>query len=313
MIDALLRWLSFILCVIFLPLLTTAIVRKTKARLQNRKGPQLLQPIFDLIKLCRKGETLSETMSGVFRIAAVASLAVMLVAAWLTPWISFKPASSNCDLFLVLYLFALARLFCILGALDSGSAFGAFAASREATLALLAEPAALLSFVSLGVLTRTSNLSEIFSIGNIHLLSTPFLWILTGTALLLASLVELSRMPVDDPTTHLELTMVHEAMILEASGRNLALIEFSHALHMTILFGLCSQCYLRAIPAMWTAPVWQQAIGSMAGIFVIAVVVATFESVAVKLQWRKVPEFIAYSMTMSLLACFMAVAGGMLR
>ncbi len=120
-------------------------------------------------------------------------------------------------------------------------------------------------------------------------------------------------MPVDDPTTHLELTMVHEAMILEASGRNLALIEFTHALHMTILFGLSAQCYLRAFPSIWTAGPIVQAVSGFAGIFLVAIAVGIFESIAVKLQWRKVPEFIAYSTTMSLLASFLAIAGGMLK
>lgn len=252
-------------------------------------------------------------MSGVFRLSTVACLAIMLLLAWLTPWLAYKPWSPNADLFLILYLVGTARLLTLLGAMDAGSAFGAFGASREATLSLLVEPAALLGFASLGVLAGSSDLRVIFSLSHNALEANPTVWILVGSAILLASLVELSRMPVDDPTTHLELTMVHEAMILEASGRNLSLIEFTHALHMCILFGLSAECYMRAIPYFWTAGAEIHMAASVAGILIIAAVVGIFEGTAVKLQWRKVPEFIAYSMTMSLLAAFIASAGGILK
>lgn len=303
-------WLFFSMSMLFTPILVIGTIRKTKARLQNRIGPPLLQPLFDILKLCRKGETISKTMCGVFRLSAVIGLADMLLIAWIVPWLSLKPGTQGADLFLIFYLFAMARLFTLLGALDSGSAFGAFGASRDATLALLVEPAALLGLVALGAVSGSSDLQTIFSFSNSHLRNCPGIWLLVGLAVLLASLVELSRMPVDDPTTHLELTMVHEAMILEASGRNLALIEFTHALRMTILFGLSAQCFIRAIPPLWTAGTTIQAISSFAGIFLIAFFVGVFESLSVKLQWRKVPEFIAYSLTMSLLAALMAIGGG---
>ena len=120
-------------------------------------------------------------------------------------------------------------------------------------------------------------------------------------------------MPVDDPTTHLELTMVHEAMILENSGKNLVLVEYGHALRMVILFGISWQCFMRAVPLVWTGLGQSNEIAlacvSIAGILIMAVVTAVFESLAAKLQWLKVPEFIAYSLTMSLLSIF-AAAGG---
>lgn len=302
-------WIAFSVSLIFTPVLVLGTIRKTKARLQNRIGPPLLQPLFDVLKLCRKSETLSKTMCGVFRLSSVICLVDMLFIAWIVPWSGLQPGAPSADLFLVFYLFAMARMFMLLGALDSGSAFGAFGASRDATLALLVEPAALLGFVSLGAVTGSSDLQEIFAFSNSHLSNCPGIWLLVGAAVLLASLVELSRMPVDDPTTHLELTMIHEAMILEASGRNLALLEFTHALRMTILFGLSSQCFIRAIPSIWTAQPAVQAASGLAGIFLIAIFVGIFESISVKLQWRKIPEFIAYSLTMSLVAALMAIGG----
>lgn len=313
MTEHLIQWSFFISSIILLPILTVSTIRKTKARLQNRIGPRWFQPLFDLCRLFGKDETISNTMSGVFRLSTVACLSIMILIAWLTPWLAYKPWNPNADLFLILYLIGLARLLTLLGALDAGSAFGAFGASREATLSLLVEPAALLGFAALGVIAGSSDLRVIFSLSNNALETNPIVWILVGSAILLASLVELSRMPVDDPTTHLELTMVHEAMILEASGRNLALIEFTHSLHMSILFGLSAECYLRAIPSFWSASTEIHMLASVFGILLLAMLVGTFESIAVKLQWRKVPEFIAYSMTMSLLAAFIASAGGILK
>jgi len=307
--SALSLWLFYLLCVVFAPILVLGTIRKTKARLQNRIGPPLLQPLFDLVKLCRKSETLSKTMCGIFRLASVISLADMLLIAWIAPWLCYKPGPDSADIFLIFYLFALTRMFTMLGALDSGSAFGAFGASREATLSLLVEPAALLGFISIGALTGSSDLLQILSFSNAQLSGSPGIWLLVGTAVLLANLVESSRMPVDDPTTHLELTMVHEAMILEASGRNLALIEYTHALRMTILLGLSVQCFMRAIPSIWNAEPAVQGLINLTGIFFLAVLIGIFESISVKLQWRKVPEFIAYSLTMSLLASLIAIGG----
>lgn len=306
-------WILFALCVVLLPPLCLGLIRKTKARLQNRLGPPLFQPLLDLFKLLKKGETVSATMSGTFRLSCVVVLSTMLILAWLTPWLSFKPWSPNADLFFIVYLFALARVFSLLGALDSGSAFGAFGASREVTLGLLVEPALLLGLVALGLFSGSSDLRLIFSYPSFQYLgatAVPGIWLLVGLSILLSSLVELSRMPVDDPTTHLELTMVHEAMVLEASGRNLALIEFAHALKMSILFGLAAQCFVHAAAAVWPLSSLTQGLLNVGGIGLIAVSVGVLESLSVKLQWRKVPEFIAYVVSMSLLAAFVAAGIG---
>lgn len=308
-----LDWLAFAFSIIFLPILTLGTIRKVKARLQNRMGPPLLQPMYDLVKLFRKEETISQTMTWIFRSSAAINMASMLVIAAFVPWLCYKPSFAGSDLFLVIYLFAFSRLFTMLAALDAGSAFGAFGASREATLSTLVEPSMILSLVSLGVLAHTSDLNVIFAMSNTNLMNYPAIWFLAGTAILFCSVVELSRMPVDDPTTHLELTMVHEAMILESSGKNLALTEYAHALRMAILYGLTAQCYMHAAPECWQLPA--VALGSLnvALLLLIAAGVAVFESVAVKLQWLKVPEFIAYSMTMSLLAGLLAIGGGILK
>jgi len=311
--TALLHWLTFLLSIILLPVLTLGTIRKTKARLQNRIGPPICQPIYDLVKLSRKGETISSTMCGVFRLSSLLAFADILVLAWLTPWLCFKPWAPHSNIFMVVYLFAFARMFTLLGSLDSGSAFGAFSASREATLSLLVEPAVLLALVSLGIFFGSSDLRVTFSHQTNQTFTDSAIWIAAGLAIFFSSLVELSRMPVDDPTTHLELTMIHEAMILEASGRNLALIEFAHALKMSIFFGLASQCFLRAFPQFNTFNVYSQGGLNIVGILGLALFVGLLESLIVKLQWRKVPEFIAYILSLSLIASLAAIGAGVIK
>lgn len=305
-----LQWLASFLTLAVLPFLIVGTIRKTKARMQNRIGPPLLQSFYDILKLFKKSETISDTTSWLFRTAGAINLANVLILATLVPWLCFKPTVSGGDLFLIVYLFAFGRLFTILAALDTGSAFGAFGSSRDATLSMLVEPASVLSFVSLGSLYHTTDLNSIFSSANS--VNVPGLWLLVGVTIVLSSLVELSRMPVDDPTTHLELTMIHEAMLLEFSGRNLALMELARAIRMTILFGLAARCLLQAAPGFENLTVLLQGFANIAAIIAIAFSVALFESVAVKLQWRKVPEFIAYCMTLSLLAGMLVVAKGVM-
>jgi len=304
------RWLLFLSSVLFLPPLTVGVIRKTKARLQNRVGAPVFQPILNLLKLLQKGETISYTASWLFRAVCPVNMGIVILIAFLTPWVSYKPSVAGEDIFLVIYLLALVRFLTILASLDSASPFGAFASSREATIALLVEPAVILSLVSLAIPVRTSNLGQIFSFGSGSGGSDPALWLLAGTGLFLASLVELSRMPVDDPTTHLELTMVHEAMIIENSGKNLALVEYAHALRMALLYGLSGQCYLHAFCLFVPVTEWVRAGLSLALVLGLGVVTALIEGTAVKLQWRKVPEFIAYGLTMSLLATLVAIARG---
>jgi formate hydrogenlyase subunit 4 len=133
----------------------------------------------------------------------------------------------------------------------------------------------------------------------------PALWAVCGSAILLASLVELSRMPIDDPTTHLELTMVHEAMLLECSGKNLALFEYANTLKLALLFGLSAQCFLHIFATAVSFPTYM--LLSVIGLLTVCIIVGTFESVAVKLNWRKAPEFIAYGITLSVVAAIISV------
>ncbi len=306
-----LHYISFCATVLLLPPMLIAIIRKTKARFQNRKGARFMQPYYDLNKFLSKGETISKVASWVFRSTSVINLVTMTVLAVITPWLSYSPHLPDAsDIFLIVYLFALARFFTVLAALDAGSVFGGFGASREVTVALLAEPGVILCLASLGCVAHTSDLTQVFSysIAQSELLyNQPALWLLAGSGLFLSAIVELSRMPIDDPNTHLELTMIHEAMILENSGRNLALTEFAHYLKMAILLGLSGQCLLHAIPRMWVASGLVKGLASIGVIVFLALTIAVMESVLIKLQWKKLPEFIAYSVAMSLLCMLIAV------
>lgn len=290
-----------------MPLLLVGVIRKVKAWMQNRTGAPVMQPLFDVAKLLRKGETVSDTASWVFRTAPAVSLAVALGAALAAPWTgSPQPVEGRwADLLLIVYLLALGKFFGMLAALDTGSAFGGLGASREATLSLLAEPVVVIGLGALAVSSGTTDLQAVFA-GEL----SPFVAIPAGCALAVASLVELSRMPVDDPTTHLELTMVHEAMVLENSGRNLAFMEIAAALRTSVFLGLTVQCLLGALPGYAElAPALRWAAG-MAGLLTAGILLAVAEGVLVRLNWRRVPSFVAFGLALSFIAAMVAAARG---
>lgn len=300
-----------VLFTILLPPLSLGFLRKSKARLQNRQGASVLQPFFDLGKLLCKSETVSKETSWIFRSNTVANFVIAFFLAFLLPWlpvnvgagVGFAGAS---DLFFVIYLCALARFFAVLAALDAGSAFGGFGASREVTIALLVEPAFVLCLVSLALCGKTTDLSQVFGFQSSSLTGQSALWLSCGITLFLATLVESSRMPVDDPTTHLELTMVHEAMILENSGPNLALLEYARMLKLTVWLGLSAQCLLRLSPHYLTATSAAQIAASILSLFVLLLLLALIESSFVKLRWTKIPEFVAYPIAFGLLSVLLA-------
>lgn len=294
--------------IVIVPLLLVGVIRKIKARMQNRVGSPILQAFYDIGKLLRKGETISETASWVFTLAPRLNLAVVVVAALLVPWsgAAFPDAwGSATNFLLVIYLLGLGKFISMLAAMDTGSAFGGLGASREALISLLVEPALMIGMGALALGAKSMDLSVIYST---H--TSQSVAILVGASLVVIALAELSRMPVDDPTTHLELTMVHEAMILENSGRNLAIVELSVALRTCIFFGLAAQTFLRAIPQYLVLPEMLRYGVGLGSLFAVGVIVAVAEGVLVKLNWRRVPNFIAYAVALSSLAALIAVARG---
>jgi formate hydrogenlyase subunit 4 len=303
-----LKWMALVGVIAVLPPLLIGFIRKTKARLQNRIGAPYYQPLLDLSKLFSKGELVSNSASWVLRGTTVTNGTVAVLIAFACPWIPGMPVLFQLDIFLFIYLLALLRFLSVIAALDTGSPFGGFAASREVTLAVLVEPATMLCLAALAVVARTTSMSDIFSFDAGHIATHSGLWAMAGCGLYLSSLVELSRMPADDPTGHLELTMVHEAMILENSGPNLALTEYTAALKLLILMGVAGQCFLHAIIPVWAAPVAIQSLCGLGAILALVWMTALIETTAVKLRWTKLPEFIAYAVTFGLL-CSVAALG----
>lgn len=290
---------------LLVPPLLVGFIRTGKARLQNRLGPPIWQPFWDLAKLLRKGETISATTTWAFRWAPIVSLATMVAVALMVPWLGVSSPLPG-DLFLVVYLMALGKFAMSLAALDTGSAFGALGASREAAVSVQAEPALVLALAALSTHARSSAFSAMLAPGQG---GSPLYLVLplVLVALWLAITAELARMPVDDPTTHLELTMIHEALILENSGRNLALVEMSVALKTTVLFGLIAQVVRIAWPPL--PPAWAY-LTSLGMILSAGAVLALAESTLVKLRWRRIPNLLSFALTAGALACLIVAMKG---
>ncbi|MGE0082627.1 MAG: respiratory chain complex I subunit 1 family protein [Thiohalomonadaceae bacterium] len=297
--------LYLLLNIALLPLLLVGVMRKVKALMQTRIGAPILQPFYDVAKLLRKGETISETAGWVFVWAPRIGLALTAMVAVLVPWTGWLPPAGwagATNFLLVLYVLALSKFLGMLAAMDTGSAFGGLGASREAMISLLVEPALMIGLGALAVGAGSTDLAGIYG-QPIH----PLVALLVGAALVMAALAELSRMPVDDPTTHLELTMVHEAMILENSGRNLALVEYAVALKACLFFGLAAHTLWHLWPGFLALePGWRYLAG-IGGLFGLGVAVAIAEGVLVKLNWRRVPHFLVIALMLSLCAALVAV------
>src|SRR5208283_4579032 len=208
--------------------LVTGCIRNWKARLQNRRGPRLVQPYFDLIKFLRKDMVISEHASWVFSAAPYVVFITSLLVGLMVPMATTQaPLSLFGGVLAVVGLLALGRFFLALGGLDPASAFGGMGSSREMTIAAIAEPALMLAVFTMAIAAGSTDLSRIVAatLGPDWSLLNP-MHVLAFAALFIVLLAETGRIPVDNPATHLELTMIHEAMLLEYSGRYLALIEW---------------------------------------------------------------------------------------
>jgi formate hydrogenlyase subunit 4 len=227
------------LFVVLISPLFVSLIKKVKAWTQGRMGPSVFQTYFTLIKLLKKEVIYSPNSSRIMRVTPLVTMAATLVAALFVPLIFVpEPFGGVGNIILFLYLLALARFFMALAGLDAGSSFGGMGSSREMSIAAIIEPTTIIVFAALAFVFKTLNIFEMVSLTAANgSLATPTL-ILIGISLFIILIVETSRIPVDNPETHLELTMIHEGMILEQSGRNLALMELSAAVKMTVLMGL---------------------------------------------------------------------------
>ena len=214
------------------------LIKKVKARTQRRAGPPFLQGYWNLVKLFRKEVVYSDYASPISRLVPYASMAILMVAALMVPivWIpASDPIAGNIIIFL--YLLAAGRLLMALVGLDAGSTFGGMGSSREMSLSAVIEPTTVIVFAAMAYVAGTLSIPEMFRHAADSAGLSPTV-LLLSISLFILIIVETGRVPVDNPETHLELTMIHEGMLLDTSGRNLALFELSHAVKQTLLMAL---------------------------------------------------------------------------
>jgi formate hydrogenlyase subunit 4 len=275
------------------------VINRTKAIVAGRVGQPLLQVYYDLRKLLGKGAVYSRTTTWVFRAGPIISLAAVLLAVAIVPFGSWGGAIRfPGDLVLFVYLLGLARVFTVLAALDTGSSFEGMGASREVLYSALAEPALLLGLAAIARQTRSLSLSEMHQgLGSLWATSglAP---VLVAVALIVVLLAENSRIPVDDPNTHLELTMIHEVMVLDHGGPDLAFITYGAALKLWVL-GVLS------VDMLWpprSGIVLVDTALALAGMFGLAVLVGVVESTMARLRLTRVPQLLIGATLTSALA-----------
>lgn len=275
---------------IVMPPLLLGVINKTKAAFAGRVGPPFLQPYYDILRLLRKGTVFSTTTSWIFRAGPIVALATTAVAALLIPFGAHpSPLSFDGDMILYAYLFALGRFFTMAAALDTGSSFEGMGTAREATYSCLAEPTLFFALITLSRLSGSYSLSTMLvniSFG-VWLQASAALLLLVG-GMFIVLLAENSRIPFDDPNTHLELTMVHEVMVLDHSGPALGIIEYAAALKLFVLGAFFVHL---ALPYATGNPLidWALFIISM---LELAVMIGVVESVMARLRLVRVPQLL---------------------
>ncbi len=288
----------FIALLIVSPFFFLGLLNKVKAIWTGREGAPLLQPYYDFFRLLKKGEVISKTTSIVFKLSPSINVAAVLFALLMIPIpglgsiIHFEG-----DFVLFAYTLALAKFFTVLAALDTGSAFEGMGASREATFSTIVETAFFVVLGSLALLTNQLSFESIFAAINLTIVYTPLIKILLVVSLFIMLLAEGSRVPVDDPNTHLELTMIHEVMILDNSGPDLAFIQYAAALKMTIISVLIANLLLPPELFLPAALLLFSII-----LLLVFIAVGLIESLIARSRISHVPQFLFLMTALSLTA-----------
>lgn len=283
------------------------LIRKVKARLQCRQGAAILQPYADLAKLFRKERVISSTTSWIFPTTPYIVFASALAAGLLVPmFVSQNPFNFAGNVIALVYLLALGTFFLILAGLDAGSTFGGMGSSREAILATLAEPAMMLSIFAIALTAGSTNLSTIVHKTALMegIITAPPPHLMALVAFFVVVLAETGRVPVDNPATHLELTMIHEAMLLEYSGRYLALLEWAAGIKLVVFLSVIANVFAPWGIATSITPA-SVVMGMVVYIFkvsALALVIGVIESMFAKLRLFRVPELLGAAFILSLLA-----------
>ncbi|MBI4147315.1 NADH-quinone oxidoreductase subunit H [Candidatus Woesearchaeota archaeon] len=288
-----------------------SLIKKVKAWAQRREGPSIWQSYYNLLKLFKKEVVYSSNSSWVMKASPYVNIVCLLAATLFVPLIFIPEAIGGFgNIILFLYLLALAKFFMALAGLDAGSTFGGMGSSREMTVSSIIEPVAVIVFAALAFVFHSSNFFEIFGAvsGSSLFLVKPSL-LLLGISLFIVLITETARVPVDNPETHLELTMIHEAMILEQSGRNLALMEMSSAIKQLLLMGILINLFF---------PIGLSAALSATGIMLalvffvlkstlLAIFIGLFESYFAKLRLFRLPSLFLIAFFLSLLTILLEV------
>src|SRR5689334_23071755 len=302
------------LLVLLLSPLLTGFVRKVKARLLRRQGPPLLQPYRDLARLLRKEVVLADGASWLFRVIPYIVFAGTWVAASLVPTFgSGLLFSWSADLIAIIALLGSARFFLALAGMDVGTAFGGIGSSREVMIASLAEPAILITVFSVAMIAGSTQLSTVAEFMGSSAVGLRVSLGLALFALVIVAIAENARIPVDNPSTHLELTMVHEAMVLEYSGRHLALIELSAALKLLLYISLIACLFAPWGLGLPAAGPWDLTVGVAAYAAKLAAggtLLAVFETLIAKMRVFRLPGFIGAALMLALLATLLRFVSG---
>lgn len=288
--------LGFAQAIIILVLapLIAAIIKKVKARLQNRRGPGLLQVYYDLTKLLAKDSVISPTTSWLFLVAPFIYFASAFAGSNFIPLLSVGTNGQVFgDMFVLIYSLAIGRFFLALASLDSGSAFGGMGGSREMYISVLVEPALLLALLTVAV-RADSSLVAMAGVAGLQPLTLSYIF--AAIAFFIVVIAETGRIPVDNPDTHLELTMIHEGMVLEYSGRHLGLILWGSAIKQTAVLLLFVIFFLP-----WSIT-GLPALDVMLKLVLSAIALAVAETLTNKMRLFRVPAFLGVSCLLSLLA-----------
>ncbi len=297
--------LQMALVVLLAPLLT-GFIRLIKARLLRRRGPSMIQPYRDILRLLRKEVVLAESASWLFRVTPYLIFAITWVAAAIIPTFATGLIFSwTADLIAITALLGSTRFFLALAGMDVGTSFGGIGSSREAMIATLAEPSMLLVIFTLALIAGSTQLSTIAAFMTSPQVGLRVSLAIALIALIMVAVAENGRIPVDNPATHLELTMVHEAMVLEYSGRHLAMIELAASLKLLLYISLIACIFvpwkLAALgegPSAYLVAMLAYLIKLAAG----GALLALFETATAKMRVFRVPEFLGAALMLGLLA-----------
>lgn len=306
-------WVGWILVIlqtalfVFAAPLYAGWIKRTKALLQNKTPQPFLQPYRNLVKLFAKEIVLADTTSAIFRIAPYIVLGTTVLAVSVVPLIAVElPVTAMADAIVLVGLLALGRFFLALAGLDAGTVFGGMGASREMMVASLAEPAMLIVIFTLAMVASSTNLSTVIT----HALTTPLALrpsvIFALIALVMVGIAETGRIPVDNPDTHLELTMIHEAMILEFSGRHLAMMETAAQLKLLLYSVLIVDLFFPWGMALTRVPtsLGLATAALFAKLAVLGLLLAAGETSVAKMRVFRIPTFLAVAFTVALVGMF---------